>query len=143
MCERMDPPTQAGRGMTQANDALPTLTHIVRAADMVPMADLLHDPNLIHLDPAAVKAAGLGDRVINQGPANLAYIMNMLAKAFPDYRLEEMDSRFLANVRDGDTVEAGGTLTVREGDRITCEIWLNVADVGPAVKGQATLVRRP
>lgn len=128
--------------MTNPDTPLPTLTHTVRAAAMVPIADILRDPNPIHLDPAAVKAAGLGDRVINQGPANLAYVMNMLARAFPDHRLEQMESRFLANVRDGDTVEAGGMITAREGNRITCEVWLNVADAGPAVKGRATLVRR-
>ena len=38
----------------------------------------LADPNPIHLDVAVVKAKGLGDRVINQGPINVAYMMNML-----------------------------------------------------------------
>jgi hypothetical protein len=46
-------------------------------------AKFLHDPNPIHLDPAVVKAKGLGERVINQGPANLAYLINMLQAANP------------------------------------------------------------
>ncbi len=138
----MDSPAQTGRGMMQDGSPLPLLTHVVRAVDMVPLANILRDPNPIHLDPSAVKAAGLGERVINQGPANLAYITNMLARAFPGHRIEQMESRFLANVRDGDTVEAGGTLIVVEDDRITCEVWLNIAGAGPAVRGQATLVRR-
>ena len=43
----------------------------------------LADPNQIHLEVEAVKALGLGDRLINQGPANLAYVMNLLAANFP------------------------------------------------------------
>ena len=55
----------------------------ISAADMQEWAQVLRDPNPIHLDPRAVAARGLGDRVINQGPANLAYIIAMLQAAFP------------------------------------------------------------
>jgi 3-hydroxybutyryl-CoA dehydratase len=44
---------------------------------------VLQDPNSIHLDPAAVARLGLGTHVINQEPANLAYIINMLDAALP------------------------------------------------------------
>ena len=50
---------------------------------MKTFAVALADPNPIHLDPEAVKAAGLGDRVINQGPAGLGYLLNMLHEAVP------------------------------------------------------------
>lgn len=138
----MDFAARAEGRMMNVGDALPVWTHDVRAAAMVPIADILRDPNPIHLDPASVAAVGLGDRVINQGPANLAYIMNMLANALPAHRIEEMDSRFLANVRDGDRVEAGGTVAQREGVRLTCDLWLNVAGAGPAVQARAVLVPR-
>jgi acyl dehydratase len=38
-------------------------------------AVLLADPNPIHLEPEAVRARGLGDRVVNQGPANFGYVL--------------------------------------------------------------------
>lgn len=121
---------------------LPVWRYEVQAAAMVPLAAMLGDPNPIHLDPAAVAAAGLGDRVINQGPANLAYIVNMLGEALPGYRLEKLDSRFLANVRDGDVVEAHATVIEETGDRVICDLWLDIQGAGPAVRGSATLVRR-
>ena len=41
-------------------------------------AALARDPNPIHWDRAAVAERGLGDRLINQGPINLGYVVNML-----------------------------------------------------------------
>ena len=41
-------------------------------------AVILDDPNPIHLDANAVKQVGLGNKTINQGPANIAYILNMI-----------------------------------------------------------------
>jgi acyl dehydratase len=108
------------------------------------LADLLRDPNPIHRDAAVVKQLGLGDRVINQGPANLAYIVNMLKAAFPGAAVLQLDARFLANVFGGDAVEAGGRLTCVDSDaagtRLSCEVWLNAADRGPAVAGTAVLL---
>lgn len=126
----------------RVGDELPAWRHDVRAAAMVPMAAILRDPNPIHLDPAAVVAIGLGERVINQGPANLAYVINMLAAALPHHRLETLESRFLANVRDGDAVEARGIIVETKDDRITCDVRLDVIGSGSAVRGRATLVRR-
>lgn len=107
---------------------------------MVVWARLLRDPNPIHLHVAAVQAAGLGDKRINQGPANLAYILNMLARAFPDLRVESTDVRYMANVLEGDRVIAGGTVTAADGGRITCDIWLEVDGRGRALAGSATLI---
>lgn len=114
----------------------------VSAADMHDWARVLGDPNPIHLDPQAVKAKGLGDRVINQGPANLAYVITMLQSALPDARLCSLDARYVDNVFGGDCVEAGAKVTaVEAGDspRVTCEFWLNVESRGPALQGVAVL----
>jgi acyl dehydratase len=93
-------------------------------------AKFLHDPNPIHLDPAVVKAKGLGDRVINQGPANLAYLINMLQSAIPDGRIESLEVRYVDNVFGGEAVEAGGTVKDVSADgprrRISCDVWLRV-----------------
>lgn len=126
----------------KAGDALPGLTHVVEPVAMKVVAEVLRDPNPIHLDPAAAAAAGLGDRVINQGPANLGYIVNMLQAALPQYRIAGLESRYLANVRGGDVVSAGGTVTAVEGDVVQCEVWLKGEGGAIAVGAVAKLVRR-
>ncbi|MFC4312657.1 MaoC family dehydratase [Steroidobacter flavus] len=129
--------------MISIGDALPAWRiDAVSPANMRRLAETLRDPNPIHLDPAAVAKLGLGDRVINQGPANLAYIVNMLHAAFPGAQLLQLDARFLANVFGGDAVEAGGRVTAIAdgGTRISCDTWLNVDGRGPAVSAQAQLL---
>ena len=96
-------------------------------------AEVLRDPNPIHLDPKAVAAKGLGDRVINQGPANLAYIITALQAAYPGARLLSLDVRYLDNVFAGDVVEAGFKVVAIEGRCVNCEVWLNAAIQGTAV----------
>ena len=109
-------------------------------------AKFLHDPNPIHLDPAVVKAKGLGERVINQGPCNLAYIISMLQAALPGSYLESIDIRYVDNVYGGDAVEAGGKITSvtpdPEGNACVCEVWLRAEGRGPVITGTA-LVRIP
>ena len=131
--------------MTTAGDSLPSLRiESISAEKMRQLAAVLRDPNPIHLDPAAVAKLGLGDRVINQGPANLAYIINMLRAAFPNSRLLQLDARFLANVFGGDAVEAGGRVTSltheSDGAHVACETWLNVDGRGPAVTANALVL---
>lgn len=129
--------------MIAPGDALPSRTLTVRPAAMAVLAEVLHDPNPIHLYPAAAEAAGLGPRVINQGPANLAYIIDMLAQAFPGHRLLSLESRYLANVCGGDEVEAGGQVTAAEGDTVRCDAWLKIVPGDRvAVSASATLIRR-
>lgn len=83
----------------------------VSAPAMHRMAVILADPNLIHLDPAAVAAAGLGDRVINQGPTNVGYMIDTLREAFPEGTIIGFDARFVANVFGGDAVTIAGTVS--------------------------------
>lgn len=100
----------------------------------------LADPNPIHLDVEVVKAKGLGDKRINQGPINVAYMMNMLMMAFPGCRIETMDSRFLDNVYEGDRVVASGEVTSVEGSRVTCDLKLDVDGRGTVNAGTATIL---
>lgn len=121
-------------------DALPAFTiPSVDPEAMKQWAVFLADPNPIHLDSEVVKAKGLGDRVINQGPANVAYLINMLMAAFPGGRIEAMDTRFLDNVYAGDTVTARGVVTGVEGARVSCEFTLDVEGRGPVNSGTATI----
>ena len=103
-------------------------------------AIFLADPNPIHLDVEVVKAKGLGDKVINQGPANVAYMMNMLMAAFPGCRIESMDSRFLDNVYGKDKVIASGKITAIEDNIISCEFTLDVEGRGTVNSGTATVL---
>jgi 3-hydroxybutyryl-CoA dehydratase len=126
------------RGQTLGPLRIPS----VSAAQMKEWAEVLRDPNPIHLDPEAVKAKGLGDRVINQGPANLSYIIAMLQTVLPQARICSLDVRYLDNVFAGDAVEAGATIVAVGADdptRITCEVWLNVETRGAAIQGSAVL----
>jgi 3-hydroxybutyryl-CoA dehydratase len=108
------------------------------------LARLLDDPNPIHLDAQAAAALGLSDRQVNQGPANCAYVINMLRDAFPDAELRAMRFRFKSPVHAGDRVVAAGRITERErrGGVLTllCETWLDVSGGGRALVGTATIV---
>lgn len=115
----------------------------VSTEGMKDWAVFLRDPNPIHLDPEVVKAKGLGDRVINQGPANLAYLINMLQAALPGAFIESLEVRYVDNVYGGDTVEAGGSVrqveTVDGRQRIECDVWLNADGRGAVLTGDAVL----
>lgn len=102
-------------------------------------AIFLADPNPIHLDVEVVKAKGLGDRVINQGPINVAYMMNMLMRAFPGGRIKAMDSRFLDNVYGGDHATVTGKVAAIEANVVTCEFTLEVEGRGTVNSGTATI----
>jgi acyl dehydratase len=83
---------------------------------MKTVAALLNDSNPIHFDAESVKALGMGDRVVNQGPNNMAYIVTMLCSwAGSPALVRGLRVRFLGNVFAGDSLTARGTVTgVRE-----------------------------
>lgn len=120
----------------------PWMLAAVRAEQMRVLADLLDDPNQIHLDPELVRSLGMGDRVINQGPANLGYILNMLTIAARDFELERIHVRFVRNVFADDAVTADGHVDDVDRDRVHCTVWLDVGDAERAVEGTATLRRQ-
>lgn len=122
-------------------DALPPF--VIESVSPDAMRDwsvFLADPNPIHLDVEVVKAKGLGDKRINQGPINVAYMMNMLMAAFPGCRIESMDSRFLDNVYEGDRAVASGEVTAVEGNRVSCNLKLDVDGRGTVNAGTATII---
>lgn len=123
----------------------PRIIESVDAEKMKALAVLLADPNPIHLDPAAVKALGMGDRVINQGPANLAFIIDMLDHAVPGATLRQLSARFLANVFAADRVIAAGSVDSAErvdGELLlTCSVWLDIDGGGRVIEGTAQLAQ--
>ncbi len=81
------------------------LNDVAAAAARI-MATILDDPNPIHFDRAAVAAVGLGNRPINQGPSNLAYVVNAILEHYPDRHIDVLDVRFTGRVFVGDRVRA-------------------------------------
>ena len=54
-------------------------TFLVKQEYLVTWSQVLNDPNPIHLDNKKVEELGLGNKCINQGPANIAYILNCIS----------------------------------------------------------------
>ena len=124
----------------------PFLVDAVPTEPMKTMAFILNDPNPIHWDASVVEELGLGDRVINQGPTNKAYIVNALIAWLGDPTLlRSISVRFRGNVYGGDRVEAGGKVTAIDtvdGERrATCDVWLAGAS-GPVITGTAVVAIR-
>ncbi|GGC40469.1 hypothetical protein GCM10011371_29830 [Novosphingobium marinum] len=88
----------------------------VPGLDMHFWAEMLGDPNPIHIDASAARELGFGDATVNPGPTNLAYVLNLIADEFDSGTPSELEARFSGNVLAGDTVEAGfSRLEGREG----------------------------
>lgn len=122
----------------------PCVVDSVSSEHMRTLAELLADPNPIHVDRDAVAELGLGTRLINQGPANVAYILNMLRESAPSAQLTSLTVRFLSNVFERDRVEAASEVLrverVGDEERATCAVWLDAGEGRRAVEGMATLV---
>lgn len=132
-------------------DQLPELRiDAIDARDIMLMALVLRDPNPIHYDVDAVRAAGLGDVEVNQGGATMAYVLNMLSRwTGSQTNLRSIRCRFSANVLAGESVTARGTVTAVTPDShspgdviVECDVWVERDDGARAVTGSAR-VRYP
>jgi acyl dehydratase len=107
------------------------------------LAVMFRDGNPIHLYPEAAAEYGLGERVVNPGSANLAYVLNALATIDPDARVEHVHFRYLANVFADDEVVATVNLDEASSEggrrRLTCNVTLDVEGGQPALQGTATV----
>jgi 3-hydroxybutyryl-CoA dehydratase len=111
----------------------------VSAEAMRTLAALLRDPTPIHFAPEVVaETMGLGHRVINQGPANLAYVMNALLANAPEGRIERIEVSFRGNVLDEQHVTAGGTVTSVDDGAVSVDVQLD-ADGTTALQGTAVI----
>jgi acyl dehydratase len=129
---------------TRVGTEIPPLAIEVSAEPMKTVAALLQDSNPIHFDAEAVQALGMGDRVVNQGPNNMAYVVNMLsAWAGGPGRVRGLRVRFLGNVFAADRITARGTVTgVREegGARLAdLDVWLERAEDDRVLDGTAVV----
>jgi acyl dehydratase len=100
----------------------------VDPARMKTMAAVLRDPYRVHWDREATREIGLEGRVINQGPLNLSYIVNMLHSFSGPTSVRRLTVSFGRPVFDADSVVAGGEISAIDGDRVTCAVWLKRGD---------------
>lgn len=116
----------------------------VSAEKMKTMAALLADPSPIHFDVVTLRALGMGNRPVNQGPLNMGYVMNAVTgwAGGPD-RLRRLRVRFLGTVLAGQALRVTGAVTaVREQDGKTladCDVALSVVGGEAVVSGSATV----
>ena len=83
----------------------------VEQENLITWSSVLNDPNPIHLDNKIVKKLGLGDKCINQGPANIAYILNCISSNFKEYQLIEVKNKLNGNVFSGDKIVVEGKIS--------------------------------
>ncbi len=125
-------------------ELVPFVVKSVSVEAMKTVAALLNDSNPIHFDTETVQALGLGDRVVNQGPTNMAYVVNMLvAWAGDPGAVRALRVRFLGNVLAGDRVTARGVVTgirEHEGRRLAeLDVWLERSADDRVLDGTATV----
>ena len=126
-----------------SGDRIPVWSHgPVTPERMALMAAILRDPNPIHFEPSTTGGDEQGPR-INQGPLNVGYIANMLTSwAGPD-SIRRLRVRFVANVFEGDDVEASGVVTAiadgPDGTLAECDVQLVRSNGDLVLTGTATI----
>ena len=99
---------------------------------MKTMAALLRDPYPIHWDVDGNEKMGIKGKVVNQGPLNLSYVVNMLMNWQGQDCIRRLTVRFTGWVLGGDTLSAHGkVISLDDSSNIIlakCEIWLERGD---------------
>ena len=134
------------------------MRHGIKAGDILPerpgpdidkarikmVMEVMDDVNPVHIDEELVRRMGLRG-LVNQGPCNLTYIVNMLVAwtGDPDC-VARLRVRFHNLVVPGDKTIAGGTVTAVRNDvagrRVAdCDVWLRLADGTTMLAGMATV----
>jgi len=108
---------------------------------IIEIMDVMDDCNPVHVDEELVARLGLRG-LVNQGPANLAYITNMLAAWTGDADcVRRFKVRFFDMVVPGDDLVAGGRVAAINGDgTVDCEVWLKMRNGHTMLAGTATVV---
>jgi acyl dehydratase len=115
----------------------PLVVESVDTEKMKTMAAILQDPNPIHYDVDLVKRLGMGEAPVNQGPINLAFLIEMACRAGggPE-SLKRIRLRFLGNVFGGERVECTGKVVAVDGDVAELEVGAT-ANGRPVLAGTA------
>ena len=123
--------------MKVGDELEPLVIEAVDAEKMKTMAAILHDPNPIHYDVDLVRRLGMGDGPVNQGPINLAWLMEAACRAGGGWpALKRFRVRFLDNVFGGERYECTGKVVAIEDDVAEIEVTAT-ANGRPALAGTA------
>lgn len=125
---------------TAPGEALePLVIDSIDAARMKTMAAILQDPNPIHFDVDVVKALGMGDKPVTQGPLNMAYLIECISRfAGGPQALRRLKLRFLGNAFAGERLECTGTVTSVDAAAGVAELEVGAtADGRPVLGGTA------
>jgi acyl dehydratase len=111
---------------------------------IVSVMEIMGDTNPIHENVELARSLGFRG-LVNQGPANMAYVVNMLVAWTADPgSVRRLQFRFHDNVVPGDRLTARGTVTgVQIGDgesEIECDFRLENEDGAARVSGNARLL---
>jgi acyl dehydratase len=119
----------------------PLVIESVDPAHMKTIAAILRDPNPIHFDVEVVRALGLGDQPVNQGPLNMAYLIELVTRfAGGPEAVRSFRTRFLGNVFGGERLVCTGTVTSVDEDAGTADLELQATvDGRPVLAGSATI----
>jgi 3-hydroxybutyryl-CoA dehydratase len=128
----------------RVGDVLPETRFPVETGPMKVFSLIMADPNPIHFDAAFVASIGRGDRTINQGTLNIAYVFNAVITWLDDpaavARIRSFTCRFGGSVYAGDEVTVGGEVTaVDETGTATLSLWLDRAGSDRALAGTAVI----
>jgi acyl dehydratase len=117
----------------------PFVIEAVEFEPMKTMVAILQDPNPIHFDPAAARAAGL-EGPLNQGPLNFTWLVECAVRAAGGAeRVRRVSTRFLDNVYVGQRFVCTGTVTeVDHETRLASIVLAATADDRPVL--QATVI---
>ena len=90
-----------------------------------------------------MKDLNLGDNCINQGPANVAYIINCISNNFHKYELVSIKNKFKGNVFSGDNVTVKGSISsINNCDEriyLTLDLYLNTQNQRGVVETTAVI----
>lgn len=128
-------------GEIDAGTALEPLTVTVESGKMKTIAAIMRDPNPTHFDVSTVKMLGLGDRLLNQGPANAGYLLELVRRrAGGAANVRAFKVRYLGTVHEGDVVVCAGTVTAVDAEAGTAKLDLSAAVCGnPVIAGSAVV----
>lgn len=131
----------AGARLEVGQKLEPFVIESVDPQRMKTMVAILRDPNPIHYDAEVTRKLGLGDRPVNQGPINLTWLIESVARFVggPE-RLLNIKVRFLGNVFAGERFECSGQVAAVDAEAGKAEIEVNAtADGRPVLGGIATV----
>lgn len=123
--------------MNVGDELPPFVIESVDPEKMKTMAAILQDPNPIHYDVDLVRRLGMGDGPVNQGPINLAWLMEMACRfGGGPQSLQRIKIRFLGNVFGGERYECTGKVVAVSDGVAELEVAAT-ANGRPALAGTA------